>query len=127
MSYELPEELQALKESADSFAQREIVPVVDEAEATETFPRELYRKAGKAGFIGMRYPTELGGQGTGILAEVLWREATSYQCAGIGSALSVPGNIGSYPIYEFGNEAQQKAYLPPLCAGEKMGAFALTE
>ena len=62
----------------------------------------------------MRYPTELGGQGTGILAEVLWREATSYQCAGIGSALSVPGNIGSYPIYEFGSAEQQQRYLPKL-------------
>lgn len=127
MSYELPEELVALKESADSFAEREIKPLVDEAETNAQFPRPLYTKAGQAGFIGMRYPVELGGQGTGIMAEVLWREATSYQCAGIGSALSVPGNIGSYPIYEFGNEEQQKKYLPPLCAGEKMGAFALTE
>ena len=126
-SYELPEELQALKESADSFATREIAPVVDEAERTETFPKPLYNKAGQAGFIGMRYPTELGGQGTGILAEVLWREATSYQCAGIGSALSVPGNIGSYPIYEFGSTEQQQRYLPRVTAGEWMGAFALTE
>jgi alkylation response protein AidB-like acyl-CoA dehydrogenase len=125
--YELPEELVALKESADTFAQREIAPIVEEAEATETFPKPLYRKAGQAGFIGMRYPAELGGQGTGILAEVLWREATSYQCAGIGSALSVPGNIGSYPIYEFGSPEQQQHYLPKLTAGEWMGAFALTE
>jgi alkylation response protein AidB-like acyl-CoA dehydrogenase len=126
-TFELPEELQALKESADSFASREIAPLVEEAETSETFPRPLYVKAGQAGFIGMRYPTELGGQGTGITAEVLWREACSYQCAGIGSALSVPGNIGSYPIYEFGNSEQQQRYLPPLTAGEKMGAFALTE
>jgi alkylation response protein AidB-like acyl-CoA dehydrogenase len=127
MGYELPDELQALKESADSFAQREISPVVEEAEATETFPKPLYRKAGRSGFIGMRYPSELGGQGTGILAEVLWREATSYHCAGIGSALSVPGNIGSYPIYEFGSPEQQQRYLPKVTAGEWMGAFALTE
>jgi acyl-CoA dehydrogenase len=127
VAYELSDELQALKGSADSFAEREIAPLVEEAEATETFPRELFSKAGKAGFIGMRYPAELGGQGSGILAEVLWREACSYQCAGIGSALSVPGNIGSYPIYEFGSAEQQQKYLPPLCAGEKIGAFALTE
>jgi alkylation response protein AidB-like acyl-CoA dehydrogenase len=127
VAFELPDELQALKESADSFAEREIAPLVEEAEATETFPRPLYSKAGQAGFIGMRYPSELGGQGTGILAEVLWREATSYQCAGIGSALSVPGNIGSYPIYEFGNAEQQQRYLPRVTSGESMGAFALTE
>ena len=127
MPFALPEELHALKESADAFAQREIAPRVDEAEATETFPRELYTKAGKAGFIGMRYPDELGGSDAGITAEVLWREATSYQCAGISSALSVPGNIGSYPIYEFGSRSSRSTYLPKVTAGEWMGAFALTE
>src|SRR5437879_6495499 len=104
--FELPEEMQALKESADSFATREIAPVVEEAERNAKFPRDLYSKAGRSGFIGMRYPEELGGQGAGITAEVLWRETCSYQCAGIASALSVPGNIGSYPIYEFGNADQ---------------------
>lgn len=127
MSYELSEELIALRDSARSFAEREIAPLVEEAESTETFPRPLYTKAGQAGFIGMRYPAELGGQDSGILAEVLWREATSYQCAGMGSALSVPGNIGSYPIYEFGSTEQQQRYLPKVTSGEWMGAFALTE
>lgn len=127
MSFGLSPELEALRDSARSFAEREIAPVADEAERTETFPRELYTKAGKAGFIGMRYPTELGGAGAGIITEVLWREATSYRCAGIGSALSVPGNIGSYPIYEFGSTDQQQRYIPKVTAGEWMGAFALTE
>jgi alkylation response protein AidB-like acyl-CoA dehydrogenase len=127
VSFELPEEAQALKESATSFAEREIAPRVEAAERDEKFPRELYTKAGQAGFIGMRYPDELGGQGAGITAEVLWRETCSYQCAGIASALSVPGNIGSYPIYEFGSPDQQQRYLPKVTAGEWMGAFALTE
>jgi alkylation response protein AidB-like acyl-CoA dehydrogenase len=127
MSFELSPELQALKQSTDAFAEREIAPLVDEAERTETFPRPLYSKAGQSGFIGMRYPSDLGGSDAGVSAEVLWREATSYQCAGISSALSVPGNIGSYPIYEFGSEEQQRLYIPKVTAGEWMGAFALTE
>jgi alkylation response protein AidB-like acyl-CoA dehydrogenase len=127
MTFELPDEAQALKESATAFAAREIAPLVEAAERDEKFPRELYSKAGKSGFIGMRYPEELGGQGAGITAEVLWRETCSYQCAGIASALSVPGNIGSYPIYEFGSPEQQQRYLPKVTAGEWMGAFALTE
>jgi len=127
MTFELSEEAQALKDSATAFAAREIAPRVEQAERDEKFPRELYTKAGQAGFIGMRYPDELGGQGAGITAEVLWRETCSYQCAGIASALSVPGNIGSYPIYEFGSAEQQQRYLPKVTAGEWMGAFALTE
>jgi alkylation response protein AidB-like acyl-CoA dehydrogenase len=95
MAYELPDELIALKESADAFASREIAPRVEEAESTETFPKDLYRKAGQSGCIGMRYPSGLGGQGTGIVAEVLWREARNHQCAGSGWAVSVHGNSGA--------------------------------
>ena len=109
-AFTLPEELQALKGSARSFAEREIAPVAEEAERTETFPRELFRKAGQSGFIGMRYPESLGGSGAGITAEVVWREETSRVNAGIGSVLSVPGNIGSFPIYEFGNDEQQQKF-----------------
>lgn len=126
-AFTLPPELQQLRESARTFAEREIRPVADEAEATETFPRELFRKAGQAGFIGMRYPEELGGSDAGITAEVLWREATSYANAGIGSVLSVPGNIGSFPIYEFGSKEQQQEFIPKVTAGEWITAFALTE
>jgi alkylation response protein AidB-like acyl-CoA dehydrogenase len=126
-AFTLPEELQALKGSARSFAEREIAPVAEEAERTETFPRELFRKAGQSGFIGMRYPESLGGSGAGITAEVVWREETSRVNAGIGSVLSVPGNIGSFPIYEFGNDEQQQKFIPKVTAGEWIGAFALTE
>ena len=127
MSFRLSDELLALRDSAESFAQREIAPVAEEAERTETFPREVFAKAGRSGFIGMRYPTDLGGAGAGITAEVIWREATSRINAGIGSVLSVPGNIGSFPIYEFGSREQQERYIPAVTSGEKMGAFALTE
>jgi alkylation response protein AidB-like acyl-CoA dehydrogenase len=126
-AFTLPDELEQLKASSRAFAEREIAPVAAEAERTETFPIELFRKAGKAGFVGLRYPTELGGSGAGITAEVLWREECSRVNAGIGSALSVPGNIGSYPIYEFGTTEQAQRYIPRVTAGEWLGAFALTE
>jgi alkylation response protein AidB-like acyl-CoA dehydrogenase len=126
-AFTLSDELQALRDSARAFAEREIAPVADEAERTETFPREVFRKAGQSGFIGMRYPEDLGGSAAGILAEVLWREETSRVNAGIASALSVPGNIGSYPIFEFGSREQQERYLPKVTSGEWIGAFALTE
>lgn len=125
--FPLPEELVALRDSARAFAQKEIVPVAQEAEATESFPRQVFERAGKAGFIGMRFPEELGGSNSGIFAEVLWREACSYVCAGIAGALSVPGNIGSFPIYEFGSPEQAKKYVPKVTSGEWIGAWALTE
>lgn len=125
--FRLDPQMQALAESARSFARREIAPVVDEAERNEVFPRELFAKAGQAGFIGMRMPESVGGAGAGIIAEVIWREETSKICGGIGSALSVPGNIGAFPIFEFGTPEQQQTYLPKVTGGEWIGAWALTE
>ncbi|HVE91196.1 MAG TPA: acyl-CoA dehydrogenase family protein [Actinomycetota bacterium] len=127
MSFSLSPELQQLRESARSFAEREVASVAEEAERTETMPRHLFAKAGRAGFIGMRYPSDLGGSDAGISAEVLWREECSRVNAGIASALSVSGNIGSYPIFEFGTPEQAKTYIPKVTSGEWIGAFALTE
>jgi alkylation response protein AidB-like acyl-CoA dehydrogenase len=126
-AFTLSEELEQLRQSIRSFAEREIRPLADEAERDERMPWELYKKAGQAGFIGMRYPSDLGGSDAGIMAEVLFREETGRVNSGIGSALSVPGNIGSYPIYEFGTPEQAKTYIPRVTAGEWVGAFALTE
>lgn len=125
--FTLPDELEQLRQSIRTFAEREIRPVADQAERDERMPWHLYGKAGQAGFIGMRYPTELGGAGAGLTAEVLWREECGRVNSGIGSALSVPGNIGSYPIFEFGTPEQAKTYIPKVTAGEWVGAFALTE
>lgn len=127
VDFGLSDDLEALRASARSFAEREIAPQAEEAERTETFPLPLFLKAGKAGFLGMRYPSELGGADAGITAEILWREECSRICAGISSALSVTGNIGSYPIYEFGTPEQAKSYIPRITSGEWVGAFALTE
>lgn len=126
-AFTIPDDMAALRDSARSFAEREIAPLAAEAERDEVFPRQLFAKAGQAGFIGMRYPESLGGSGAGILAEVLWREETSRVCAGIASALSVSGNIGSFPIYEFGTAEQASTYIPKVTSGEWVGAFALTE
>jgi butyryl-CoA dehydrogenase len=126
-AFTLAPELEQLRDSMRTFAEREIRPVADEAERLERMPGELYAKAGKAGFIGMRYPIELGGSGAGLMAEVIWREECGRVNSGIGSALSVPGNIGSYPIYEFGTREQASRYIPKVTSGEWIGAFALTE
>lgn len=127
MDFQLPEELQMFRESAREFARREIAPLVDEAERTERTPRELFRKAGEAGLLGIRYPEELGGSGASILAEAILREEFGSVCSGIAAALSVSSHLGTYPIYAFGNDEQRESYLVPALKGEAISAFGLTE
>jgi alkylation response protein AidB-like acyl-CoA dehydrogenase len=127
VNFDLPDELQQFRASARDFATKEIAPLVDEAERTERTPRELFLKAGEAGFLGIRYPEELGGSGATCLAEAVLREELAYVCSGLAAALSVSSHLGTYPIHAFGTEDQQRAYLVPALKGEKVSAFGLTE
>lgn len=127
MNFDLPEELQMFRESVRDFAAREIAPLAEEAERTERTPRELFRKAGAAGLLGIRYPEELGGSHASVLAETILREEFGYVCSGLAAALSVSSHLGTYPIHAFGSEEQQKRYLVPALKGDAVSAFALTE
>lgn len=127
MNFDLPEELLAFRSAARAFAKKEMAPLVDRAEAEERTPRELFRKAGEAGFLGIRYPESVGGQGASVLAETLMREEWSHVCSGLASALSVTSHLGTYPIHAFGTPEQQERYLKAALTGEKVSAFGLTE
>lgn len=127
MDLALPEEVIAFQESVKSFAEREIAPLVDKAESDQRTPQELFPKAGKHGFLGLRYPEEFGGAGAGMLAEMTLRREMSKVCAGIASALSVSSHLGSYPIFAFGDPDQVDRWLRPILAGEKITSFGLTE
>lgn len=127
MDFELPEELEEFRESARSFAEREIAPLADEAEEKQRTPLEIFPKAGKYGFLGLRYPPEVGGAGAGMLAEMTLRMEMSRVCAGIASALSVSSHLGSYPIFAFGTPDQIDQWLRPILTGEKITCFGLTE
>lgn len=127
MDFDLDPDLAAFSTSARDFAAREIEPLVETAETAERTPREIFEKAGQAGFLGIRYPEEIGGQGAGVLAETLLREEFGAVCSGISAALSVSSHLGTYPIHAFGTREQQERYLRPALTGEKISAFALTE
>ena len=127
MNFDLPDELVAFRDAAREFARREIAPRVEEAERTERTPRELFRAAGQAGFLGIRYPEAVGGSAASCLAETILREEIGYVCSGLGAALSVSSHLGTYPIHAFGTSEQQERYLHGALTGEKVSAFALTE
>jgi alkylation response protein AidB-like acyl-CoA dehydrogenase len=127
MDFDLPEEILMFREAARDFARREIAPVVEQAEREERTPLELFRKAGAAGFLGVRYPEDLGGSGASCLAEAILREEFGYVCSGLAAALSVSSHLGTFPIHEFGTPEQKESYIVPALKGEKISAFGLTE
>ncbi len=71
MDFELPSEVRLVQELAANFAQREVVPVIDDYIARSEFPTPLIRKAAELGLLGIAYPEEYGGGGAGVLANTV--------------------------------------------------------
>jgi alkylation response protein AidB-like acyl-CoA dehydrogenase len=90
------------------------------------YPRELFKKAGELGFIGLDFPEEIGGGGLGILENVLVVEEFCKADSGIGMSIHL-GYIPSKFIKINGTPDQQKKYLTPLVQGDWISAVAFTE
>ena len=127
MNFDLSEEHRIFWDAIASFVDKEIVPLVDEAEAKEEFPVPLFRRLGKLGYLCCRYPEQYGGAGADKISECLYMEELNRVCAGIASCLLAHATLSTSPIYDFGTEKQKEEYLVPAVQGEKIGAFALTE
>jgi len=127
MDFELTEEHSIFKEAIRDFAQKEIAPLVDEAEETNVFPKQLFKKMGSLGFLCPRYPVELGGGGGDKIMDCIMAEELNKVNAGIAASLMVQGGLSTQPIYRYGSEEQKQQFLVPAIKGEKIAAFALTE
>ena len=123
------EEHEELRQSIRRFVEREIAPNVDEWEEAREFPRELYRRCGELGFLGLKFPEEYGGQGGTHLHDAVWVEelARSGSSGGVGAGLNAHASIAMPPIYGFGDEEQRRRWLVPGIRGEKIGALGITE
>lgn len=127
MDFEFSEEQKMLREAIRDFAQKEIAPLVEEAEKTSTFPLQLFPKMGELGYLCPRYPPEYGGAGMGKIGDCISVEEISYVDVGIAAGIMVTGGIGTSAIYMHGSEAQKQKYLVPAIKGQKIAAFGLTE
>ncbi len=127
MDFELSEENKMFKEAIRNFAEKEIAPLVDEAEAKEKFPLELFPKMGSLGYLCVRYPAKYGAAEMSKTAECISVEELARVCAGISAGLMIQSGLGTSILCDHGTEELKKKYLPPAIKGQKIAAFALTE
>ena len=118
-----------LRETIGRWVREEIAPHVDEWEAAREFPRELYLRAAELGFLGLKYPTELGGQGGDYVHDAVWAEelAAAGASGGVGAGLGAHTGIATPPIFRFGSPEQHERFLRPAIRGERIGALGITE
>ena len=118
-----------LRETIHRWVRDEIAPHVDEWEAAREFPRELYLRAGELGFLGLKYPEELGGQGGDYVHDAVWAEelAAAGASGGVGAGLGAQTAIATPPVFRFGTPDQHERFLRPAIRGERIAALGLTE
>ena len=123
----LTEEQQSLRQMVREFARKEIAPRAAEYDHTEQFPWENVKKMAELGLLGLPVPEAYGGAGTDTVSYIVAIEEISCACASTGAIMAVHTSAGTAPFLIAGSEEQKQKYVPALAAGEKIGAFALTE
>ncbi|MGQ9559802.1 MAG: acyl-CoA dehydrogenase [Candidatus Oleimicrobiaceae bacterium] len=127
MDFALSADQRLVQEMVREFAQKELKPMAATIDQTQQFPWDNLTKMAKLGLLGMIVPEEYGGGGMDFVSLAVAIEEISRVCASTGVITAVNNSLVAYPILTFGNEEQKRAYLPLLCSGQKVGAFALTE
>ena len=127
MDFELSDDKQLLRSTVREFAEQEIAPAAEELDRTHAFPYEIVRRLGELDLMGIPFPAEYGGAGGDSLAYALVVEELARVDSSVAITLCAHTSLGTQPIYLFGNEEQKQRWLPPLCRGEQLGAFGLTE
>ena len=127
MDFTFSREHQLLRRMVREFVQREVVPIAGETDELERVPWELLRKAATLGLFGVPFPQEYGGGGAGDIGYCILAEEMVRACSSTMTILGAHIGIGAMAIYLDGTAEQRSHYLPALCRGEKIAAFALTE
>lgn len=127
MHFELSEEQLMIQKAARDFAQNELKPGVIERDETQTFPVEQVKKLGELGFLGMMVDPKYNGAGLDAISYVIALEELAKVDASTAVVMSVNNSLVCFGLEHYGTEDQKEKYLKPLAAGEKIGAFCLSE
>ena len=127
MDFDLSQDHKVLQSGVRDFVEKEIKPLAIQIDENHRIPDELVQKMSALGLLGSYLPEAYGGAGLDILSYALVVEEVSKACASSGVLISAHTSLACDPILQFGSEEQKKKFLPPLAAGEKIGAFLLTE
>ncbi len=113
--------------SAKKFAEQHIRPFIMKWDEAQEFPVEVFKKAGKMGFMGVLVPQSLGGSGLGYHEYIAIIEEISKVDPSIGLSVAAHNSLCTNHILSFGNEEQKERWIPKLASAEWIGAWGLTE
>jgi alkylation response protein AidB-like acyl-CoA dehydrogenase len=127
VDFSLTPEQKAIRETARTFARRELDPIVEEIDESQEFPKEVFAKAGELGFLGVLVPEEYGGAALGYLEYCLILSEISQVDPAIGLSVAAHNSLCTNHILKFGSDEQRRRWVPGLASGRSIGAWSLTE
>ena len=127
MRFDLGEDVNALRETVQRWAQERVKPLAAEIDRTNAFPAELWREMGDLGLLGITVPEEFGGAGMGYLAHTVAIEEIARASASVSLSYGAHSNLCVNQIKLNGSDAQKEKYLPGLVSGAHVGALAMSE
>lgn len=127
MNFELTSEQEMVRRTIREFAEEEVAPGATERDLNKKFPVEIFKKLGNMGMMGLPFPEEYGGGGADTISFAIVTEELSRACGSTGITYSAHISLGGAPLHLFGTKEQKEKYLVPICKGESLGAFGLTE
>jgi citronellyl-CoA dehydrogenase len=118
-----------LQRNLKRFIDSDINPFVDEWEAAEIFPaREVFRKLGALGFLGVSKPPEFGGLGLDYSYSMAMAEALGHiRCGGVPMAIGVQTDMATPALARFGSDALRREFLAPAISGEAVACVGVSE
>jgi alkylation response protein AidB-like acyl-CoA dehydrogenase len=127
MDFDLTEEQEEFRTAVREFAEEVIRPRAEEMDRTEEFPLDIVKQMGELGLFGVPFPEEYGGQGADFFTFCLAVEELARVDSSMAITLEAGVGLGANPIHAEGTEEQKQRWLVPMCRGEILGAFGLTE
>jgi alkylation response protein AidB-like acyl-CoA dehydrogenase len=127
MDFTFSPEHESVRDTIRRLCRDELAPLVPEAEESETFPRQVFRRWGELGLLGVRYPEKDGGSGMDKVSDCIVREELSYMSQAFATSWSAHTHLGVWPIWKVGTPSQRKRFLEPALRGEKVSGFGLSE
>ncbi len=127
LKFGVSDEIEALRETVQRFAQAKVAPLAEETDKSNQFPMHLWQEMGALGLLGMTADPDFGGSGLGYLAHAIAMEEISRASASIGLSYGAHSNLCVNQINRWGTAEQKERYLPKLCSGEHVGALAMSE
>ena len=127
LNFDLPEDLKLLKRSIREFVKKELWPLTDHLEEHDEIPSAALDKMKEMGLFGLPFSEEYGGAGIGELGYCVALEELGRANSAFSNVIGAHCSIGVMALYLDGSKELKSQYMPALCAGEKLGCFALSE